>query len=224
MSDFLEQIPFSVEFAENPEPRCPCILLLDTSGSMRGKPIEELNNGIKVFKEELMSDSMALKRIELAIISFGPVNIEADFQMVDVFQPHELTAKGATPMGAAILQAVEMLNTRKELYKTNGISYYRPWIFMITDGAPTDLWKPAAAIIRDGEQNKSFTFFSVGVDNADMQILSQLSVRQPIKLKELRFRDLFVWLSNSLGSISHSQPEDQVALINPTTPSGWGVV
>ena len=47
-----EQVPFGSEsFADNPEPRCPCVLLLDTSGSMAGQPIRELNDGIQAFKQ-----------------------------------------------------------------------------------------------------------------------------------------------------------------------------
>ena len=43
----------AVEFAENPEPRCPCVLLLDTSGSMNGPALDALNEGLKSFKNDL---------------------------------------------------------------------------------------------------------------------------------------------------------------------------
>ncbi|MCC7136615.1 MAG: hypothetical protein IT528_09535, partial [Nitrosomonas sp.] len=52
-----EQISFeTTEFADNPEPRCPCLLLLDVSGSMQGQPIVELNAGLTTFKDELAAD------------------------------------------------------------------------------------------------------------------------------------------------------------------------
>jgi uncharacterized protein YegL len=223
MSNF-DQIPFAAEFAENPEPRCPCILLLDTSHSMNGEPIKELNHGLAVFQDALLSDAMAVKRVELAVVSFGPVNVQSEFQTVDAFQPPVLTANGNTPMGAAIELAIDMIKQRKEIYKQNGISYYRPWIFLITDGAPTDSWQKAAALVKDGEESKSFMFFSVGVESADMNILKQISTREPIKLKGLRFRELFSWLSNSLSSVSQSTPGDQVKLENPTAPEGWGTI
>jgi len=59
MADDFEQVPFSgAEFAENPEHRCPCLLLLDTSGSMSGQPIAELNAGLSTLQHELNADSL----------------------------------------------------------------------------------------------------------------------------------------------------------------------
>ena len=60
----------AVEFAENPEPRCPCVLLLDTSSSMQGLPIDALNQGLRTFKDELMKDPLASRRVEVAVVTF----------------------------------------------------------------------------------------------------------------------------------------------------------
>ena len=80
MSGF-EQIPFGAsEFAENPEPRCPCLLLLDTSTSMAGSAIDELNHGLMSFKRDLSADPLALKRVEISMLTFGPVQLISDFQ------------------------------------------------------------------------------------------------------------------------------------------------
>jgi uncharacterized protein YegL len=222
VQEFLDQVPFEgVEFAENPEPRCPCLLLLDTSSSMKGEPISELNEGLVCFKDELMADEMAVKRVEIAIMDFGPVNVVSDFQSADLFQPPVFKASGHTPMGEAILKGMELIKKRKEVYKQNGIAYYRPWIFLVTDGAPTDHWEKAAENVVDGEEEKAFMFFAVGVEGANINILRRISVREPLKLKELRFRDLFLWLSNSLSMVSHSDVGDQVKLQNPASPGGW---
>lgn len=214
-----EQISFGAgEFADNPEPRCPCVLLLDVSGSMAGQPIAELNKGLEVFKDELCADALAMKRVEVAIVTFGPTRIELPFTGAESFISPNLTSQGDTPMGSAIHQAIQLIDSRKGEYKANGVSYYRPWVFMITDGGPTDEWKSAAAAVKEGEASKKFAFFAVGVKGANMDVLSQISVREPLSLDGLRFRDMFRWLSSSLKSVSQSTPNTEVAL---TPPSGW---
>lgn len=227
--DLSRQTPFGMdfsvaEFADNPEPRCPCVLLLDNSWSMNGRPITELNEGLTAFKEELLADSLAAKRVEIAIISFGPVEVVNSFQTAEHFIPPQLTAQKDTPMGMAVMKGLELLNQRKMLYRENGIPFFRPWIFLITDGTPTDDWKAAANEIRKGEESRTFAFFAVGVEGANLDILQEISVRQPLRLRGLRFRELFQWLSNSMRSVSRSVPGTEVPLSNPTCPGGWASV
>jgi len=219
-----EQRPFGgASFAENPENRCPVLLLLDTSGSMSGGPIAELNEGITLLKDELASDSLASKRVEVAIVTFGPVNTVSDFTEIKYFVPPELKATGDTPMGSAIEHGLELLKQRKQAYRNNGVAFYRPWVFLITDGGPTDQIAQATTLISSGEASKSFMFFAVGIDGANFDALKSLSVREPLRLKGLKFRELFQWLSASLSSVSRSKPTDEVPLADPTGPKGWAV-
>lgn len=214
-----EQIPFgSDDFANNPESRCPCMLLLDTSGSMGGMPIQQLNEGVQTLKNELVQDALASKRVEVAMITFGPAKLECDFQTVDNFYPKHLTANGDTPIGAAITMGINLVNKRKQIYKENGVGYYKPWIILITDGGPTDNWAHAAQLIKDGESNNSFAFFAIGVEGANFDVLSKLSTRTPLKLRGLMFREFFLWLSSSMKMVSSKNPGSS---INMLPPSGW---
>ena len=127
MTDFEQQAFKGVDdFVNNPESRCPVVLLLDTSGSMAGQPIRQLNEGLVAFKDELAADQLAAKRVEVAIVTFGPVRVETEFTTADAFHPPSLQPGGDTPMGSAITQALSMVRQRKDIYSTHGIPYHRP--------------------------------------------------------------------------------------------------
>jgi len=214
----------NADFATNQEPRCPVVLLLDNSGSMDGQPIQQLNQGVAVFKQSVEQDALAKLRVEVGIISFGPVRMCQDFVTIDQFVPPQLKAEQLTPMGEAINYALDLLENRKTDYRNNGIPFYRPWVFLITDGNPTDTWQPAAQRVRQGENDKKFSFYAVGVQGADMGILSQIAPqsRPPLLLNGLDFKSMFLWLSASLTQVSHSQPGANTMIQTP--PVGWGQV
>lgn len=226
----MDQIAFGADsFAQNPENRCLCVLVLDVSGSMAGDPIAALNAGLLELKAALATDSLAQKRVELSIVTFGPVNEMQGCVSVENFVPPTLSTQGDTPMGGALLKAVEIVDVRKQAYRSAGVKYYRPWIFLITDGAPTDHntpdWTGSVQKIQEGVSKKSFAFFPIGVEGADMNTLASIAPSvTPIRLKGLQFRELFRWLSSSLKSVSQSQPGEEVKLANPTAPNGWGTV
>lgn len=216
--------PRLVEFAENPEPRCPCVLLLDISGSMQGAPIAQLNAGLQAFKTSLEQDRLASLRVEVAVVTFGSTAaLTQNFVVADQFTPPHLAAGGSTPMGAAINLALDKLEERKQLYKQAGTPYYRPWVFLITDGEPTDEWRTAAQRVRASEERKGVAFFAVGVEKANMARLAEIAPaeRPPRMLSGLNFTSLFVWLSQSLTNVSHSKVGEQVPL-QPV--DGWASV
>jgi uncharacterized protein YegL len=151
-----------------------------------------------------------------------PFDAGQAFDTVDRFLPPVLTAAGETPMGEAIQRSMALLRDRKEIYKINSLDYFRPWMFVITDGKPTDKgWEAVADQVRQEETRRGVIFYAVGVEKADMKVLARFSeARPPMKLKGLAFGDLFMWLSKSLSVIAHSRPGEQA----PLPPVGWGSV
>ncbi len=214
----------AIEFVNNPEPRCPVVLLLDTSESMEGKPIDELNEGLATFKYEVEKDPLAALRVEVCIVTFGgDVRCLQDFRTIDDFTAPKLNAQGFSPMGGALEMGLEKLDARKELYKKYGVPYYRPWLFLITDGAPTDgmKWYDHGLRAQRLEQEGHLSLFLIGVEGADMQVLSKIAPveRPPLALQDLKFRELFQWLSASVRRVSSSRVGTEMVAL--PSVSGW---
>ncbi len=212
----------AVEFAESPEPRCPCVLLLDTSGSMQGKPIDALNAGLKSFRDDLLEDPVAPKRVEVAVVAFDTtVRLVQDFVTPDRFVPPVLTAQGTTHMGAAINTALDMVQERKTRYKEAGIPYYRPWVMMITDGDPQgELFlfvEDASRRVRREVNLDRLVFYTVAAEGADITQLMRMGFEKPMRLDGLKFNELFIWLSRSMQAVASDKPEGILSLI----PTRW---
>lgn len=202
----------SATFVENPESRCPVVLVLDTSESMQGASITELNAGLASFKYYVEEDPLAALRVELALVTFGGIaKVLSDFKTIDQFTAPELKAQGNSPLGEALTLGLNLLEKRKEIYKRHGISYYRPWLLLITDGAPTDgmSWYETAAQAQQADTEGKLSLYAIAVKGADMRILEQIapSYRPPFLLKDLRFKELFKWLSASIRCVSTARPE-----------------
>ena len=167
------------EFAANPESRCACLLLLDTSSSMGGPPVQSLNLALQAFQQDIQEDPIARRRVEIAIVTFGCGGVQPaqDFISAGQFVAPSFRAGGDTPMGEAINLAVDLVKKRKQTYKDNGVLYYRPWIVMISDGAPNSNspWREAAQRVQSEIKANALIFFGVGVADADMQVLSQIT-------------------------------------------------
>ncbi len=222
-----------IEIANPEHPHCATILLLDVSGSMTdNKKIGQLNEGLRVFKEEVLKDELASRRIDIAVVTFGNnVQLVHPFSSIQYFEPPVLEANGETKMGHAILEAIDIIEQRKKLYREQGVDHFRPWIFMITDGEPTDmkpgdeLWATVVNRLHENEANNRLMFFAVGVEPANMNMLTQLmpSTRAPMKLRSGNFREMFQWLSNSQEKIAKADLQ-MGEMVKLDSPVGWADV
>lgn len=204
--------------------KCPVVLLLDTSGSMSGKPINELNSGVKLFRDELINDDFARKSVEVSIITFGG-NVQEiqNFCLAEDWSFINLTANGGTPLGQAIDLAVNKLTERKRfLRQSAGVNYFKPWMITITDGYPTDIskgnqnWNNTTSTISNEVQNGHSLPWAFGTETADMDALKELyGEKRVFRLANANFKSIFLWLSDSLKIVSNSAPGDKIKVPTP---------
>lgn len=208
----------SVEFADNPEPRIPVALIVDRSGSMHGDGIRAVNDAITRFKSDVAGDPVASLRAEIALVAFDHETQTYDFALAQDFNPPPLSARGGTNMSAAVNEALDLLAQRKQSYRDNGISYYRPFAVLITDGYPGEPKHEIAAAqsrLTAEEEGRHVAFFTFGVEDADMNALSQITPpnRPPMHIGDAsQIVRLIEWLSNSVKQVSASQPGEALRL------------
>ena len=190
--------------------------------------IGDLNNAISQFKEEVCRNDQSRNTVDVAIVEFNDeVRVVQDFVPISNIEQTNLRADGYTAMGTAINTAIDLVKKRNRLYDSLGTPFFKPWIFMITDGRPEG--EPSSEIERARqriaeEENKKpvgkLKFFAVAVDHADQELLKSLTKRVMI-LREAKFEGVFDWLSDSMVQISVSSPEDEPQL--PPLPPGISI-
>lgn len=205
---------FSSEVAENYEQKCLCVLVLDVSGSMRGKRIEELNKGLQDFYNEISADETTSQRLEVSIITFGSfVKTIQTPKLVENFTMPTLTAEGSTVLVSAVNQAIDLVEERKRWYKSTNQTYYRPWIILMTDGEPDDDQNvdKLSERIKQDIQARHYAFLPIGVEGANMNVLSKIQGDiNPMKLQGTKFSSFFKWLSASMGTIVNAEAGEKV--------------
>lgn len=218
------------DLENNPTSRVPVCICLDTSGSMDGEPIEELNEGVRLFYDAIRDDETALYAAEISIVTFGNGHrCHANFSTLE-HQPTapQFFADGNTPMGEAVNMALDMLEQRKNDYKNSGVDYYQPWLVLMTDGSPNG---SSSELERAIERTTTMvnggklTIFPIGIgEGANMGTLARFSPkRSPLKLQGLCFKEFFAWLSKSVAKVSQSTPGDKIPL-DVNGIKGWAEV
>ena len=212
----------TAEFAGNPEARCPIVLILDVSHSMRGRKIDTVKQALVKFRDIIREDPVTALRADVAVIDFaGSAQVVQDFTNGTDFDPPDLRLRGYTNFSKGINLALDIIEARKQSYRDGGIAYYRSLAYFLTDGEPVhdnrrDL-EQAAARLAEMEENHSVAFFAFGIsdgnDRADIKALAKLAPRQPVELTNMEQLDGSIqWLSRSVAAVSQSQPGESIRL------------
>jgi len=209
-------------FGGNSDAKLALAFLLDCSGSMKGKPIEEVNKGLQYFADFIKANPIARHRLDVTIISFGKtVTVLQENVSAEDLHPPMLQASGETPMGEAIMTALEILESQKQSYKAEDIEYIKPIIICLTDGQPTDkeTFRTATEELLIKEAQDSVSFYCIGCNQADMTIMQNMRTKhEPMSMSTLDIGNFFKLVSvvvsggvDSSGQIGFGEVESRYA-------------
>ncbi len=213
--------------------RLPVYLLLDTSGSMSGAPIQALRLGVEQFKKEVDGDPFAKESVYMGVITFGG---EAQFvtkglisfeDFLSEFHSDSISANGQTPLGQALWLLVESLDKDvKSSVKGGEKGDWKPLIFILTDGEPTDEWREPRQTILDRQTKKVINVITVGCGpRINQQNLKDIAMGPTFNMNNdnAAFKRFFQWVSQSVRAaskaISQTGGGDKPAAL-PPPPDG----
>lgn len=205
--------------------RLPVYLVLDVSGSMTGEPIEAVRQGVKALLSDLRADPQALETAYLAVITFGSEAIQhSPLTELTAFQEPVLSACGTTAFGAALTVLRKSIEDEVKRSSETVKGDWRPLIFLMTDGCPTDLWQGPAAKLREAKVG-NLVACAAG-PNADVAVLQQIteSVVQLNTLQPDQLKAFFKWVSASIKATSQAISGGVGPLNLPAPPAGLTIV
>ena len=188
--------------------RCACVLVVDTSASMEGDKMKELNAALLAFQGALRKDDKTRSGVDVALVAFGAgVDVVRQFGSAGSFDPPVLEAVGAeTLIAAGLEQGLSLLDAQRQLYEKQGIAAYRPWMLLLTDGAPSDSASDIAAVsaqISRAHASGRLAFWVVGVPGASFDELSAFAPdRRTFALNVGKLSELMLWLTESMTRVS----------------------
>lgn len=206
--------------------RLPVYLLLDVSGSMQGDPIEAVRHGVRALISELRGDPQALETAYLSVITFNSSARQVTpLTELMLFKEPQLSAGGATALGAALRLLADCIKSEVRKSTETQKGDWRPLVFILTDGAPTDDWREAAAVLKTTKPANIIACAAGAY--ADATVLKEIT-ECVLMMNTLSAGDLaqfFAWVSSSVKMSSKSLDAKPGANIElPPPPQGFVIV
>ena len=189
--------------------RLPVYLVLDTSGSMSGEPIQAVENGMQMLVSALRQDPQALESAFLSVITFDSnVNQVVPLTELASFQMPPLNAGGSTELGAALTLVSNCAKSEVAKSTPDKKGDWRPLVFLMTDGSPTDKWQKGLADFQSSRWG--MVVCCAAGQGADTSVLKQISPECVVQLDTADSKSLaafFKWVSASVSVSSKSVNE-----------------
>ena len=209
--------------------RLPVYLLLDTSGSMTGEPIEAVKNGVQMMVHSLRQNPQAIETAFVSIITFDS-EAKQLISLTDLasFQTIDLKAAGTTALGAALSLLADKLENEVTKTTLEQKGDWKPIVFIMTDGVPTDDWQAGFQKLK--AVKKGLIVGCAAGNNADDKVLKEIS-DQVVRLSNTDADSIgkfFQWVSASIATTSTKVEETGIDLTKkdqlPPPPSELVIV
>lgn len=205
--------------------RLPVYVLLDCSGSMLGEPIEMVRQGVRALITDLKDDPSALESAYLSFISFSSSAKQLCplTELPNVKEP-TLEAGGSTALGGALKILEQCVNNEVRKNTPEQKGDWKPLVFILTDGEPTDQWEDVADRIR--KERKCTVIACAAGDRANAENLKRIG-EHVVLIKNLApnsLKEFFKWVTASIKNTSVSIGAGDPGLNLPSTPPDIDII